>query len=142
MPNYFPHSISQLGKYLQFLSQLKYELLQNSDLELLEDISLENIELYLDFFQSLVNYFVDLLYMKKKDNQSNQDSLISEYLMERDYQFPEIDSKYIYIRYNLHSIQKKEFMDTLRQIKNSYLNLKTNPKLVNDMERIKNNLYN
>ena len=142
MPKYFPRSISQLGKYLQFLSQLKYKLIKNSDLELLEDISLENIELYLDFFQSLVNYFVDLLYMKKKDNQSNQDSLISEYLMERDYQFPEIDSKYIYIRYNLHSIQKKEFMDTLRQIKNSYLNLKTNPKLVNDMERIKNNLYN
>ena len=142
MPKYFPRSISQLGKYLQFLSQLKYELIKNSDLELLEDISLENIELYLDFFQSLVNYFVDLLYMKKKDNQSNQDSLISEYLMEIDHEFPEIDSKYIYIRYNLLSIQKKEFMGTLRQLKNTYLNLKTNPKLVNDMERIKNILYN
>jgi len=142
MPNYFPHSISQLGKYLQFLSQLKYELLQNSDLELLEDISLENIELYLDFFQSVVNSFVDLLYMKKKDKQSNQDSLISEYLMENGSQFPEIDSKYIYIRYNLLCIQKKEFMGTLRQIKNTYLNLKTNSKLVNDMERIKNNLHN
>ncbi len=142
MPNNFPKSISQLGKYLQFLSQLKYELLQNSDLELLEDISLENIELYLDFFQSLVNSFVDLLYMKKKDKQSNQSSLISEDLMESDYQFPEIDSKCLYIRYNLLSIQKKEFMGTLRQIKNTYLNLNTNSKLVNDMERIKNILNN
>jgi len=142
MPNNFPKSISQLGKYLQFLSQLKYELLQNSDLELLEDISLENIELYLDFFQSLANFFVDFLYMKKKDKQSNQGSLISEDLMESDYQFPEIDSKCLYIRYNLLSIQKKEFMGTLRQIKNTYLNLNTNSKLVNDMERIKNNLHN
>ena len=142
MPNYFPRSISQLGKCLQFLSQLKYELLKNSDFELLGDISLENIELYLDFFQSLVNYFVDLLYMKKKDNQSNQDSLISEYLMENDYLFPEINTKFIYIRYNLLSIQKKEFTGTLRQIKNTYLNLKTNSKLINDMERIKNILHN
>ena len=142
MPNFFPRSISQLGKYLQFLSQLKYELLNNSNLELLEDIILENIELYLDFFQSLVNYLVDFLYMKKKDKQSNQDSLISENLMENDYLFPEIDSKYIYTRYNLLNIQKKEFMGTLLKIRNVYLNFKDNSKLVNDMERLKNILYN
>lgn len=142
MPNYFPRSISQLGKCLQFLSQLKYELLNNSELELLEDISLENIELYLDFFQSLVNYYVDLLYMKKKDKQSNQDSLIPNYLKENDFELPEIDSKFIFIRFYLLSIQKEEFMSTLRQIKNTYLNLKANPKLINDMERRKNILYN
>jgi len=142
MPNYFPRSISQLGKCLQFLSQLKYELLNNSELELLEDISLENIELYLDFFQSLVNYYVDLLYMKKKDKQSNQDSLIPNYLKENDFELPEIDSKFIFIRFYLLSIQKKEFIGTLRQIENTYLNLKTNSQLVNDMERIKNILYN
>ena len=55
--------------------------------------------------------------------------------MKNDYLFPEFDSKYIYIRYNLLSIQKKELMGTLRQLKNTYSNLKTNSKLVNNMER-------
>jgi len=142
MPSYFPLSISYLGKIMQFLSQLYYELLINSNPELLEDIVLENIESFLEFFRDLGNSLVEFLFMKNFIKKPNQDFLLLKKLTDSDYIFPDIDSKYIFTRFNLIRIQKLELQSTLHAIENTYLKLKKNSKLFNEIERIKNILYN
>jgi len=142
MPSYFPLSISYLGKIMQFLSQLYYELLINSNPELLEDIVLKNIERFLEFFRDLGNSLVEFLFMKNFIKKPNQDFLLLKKLTDSDYIFPDIDSKYIFTRFNLIRIQKLELQSTLHAIENTYLKLKNSSKLFNEIERIKNILYN
>ncbi|MHA1460155.1 MAG: hypothetical protein ACTSO8_01635, partial [Promethearchaeota archaeon] len=60
MPESFPTSLSYLGKIMQFLSQLRFEILQ----EPYDEIRLSEIEKLLNFYQNLTNSLVAQLYLQ------------------------------------------------------------------------------
>ena len=66
IPKDLPDSLSHLSKILQFLSQLRYELLQKPTLPSLKKIKLDVIEKYIEFYETHSNSLVNQLYF---DNQ-------------------------------------------------------------------------
>lgn len=72
VPSHLPVSLSYLSKILQFLSQLRYEILQKPILPSPNKIKLNEIEKYIEFYEKFSNSIVNQLYF---DSQ-NKDGII------------------------------------------------------------------
>ena len=126
MPERFPTSLSYLGKIIQFLSQLKFELLQ----EPIDEIQLLEIEKLLTFYQSLTNSLVAQLYLQYEPYNELNNLLNSPNLV------PNIEIKNFRLRFDLPNYLtylKEELKETLNQINNLFNFLYDNSKLVDQI---------
>jgi len=126
MPERFPTSLSYLGKINQFLSQLKFELLQ----EPIDEIQLLEIEKLLAFYQSLTNSLVAQLYLQYEPYNELNNLLNSPNLV------PNIEIKNFRLRFDLPNYLtylKEELKENLNQISNSFKFLYDNSKLVDQI---------
>ena len=64
LPKEIPQYFSNLGKILQFLSQLKSEIIKQPEHPQFDEIKLINIEDLLDFYDNLTNDLVSKVYLK------------------------------------------------------------------------------
>ncbi len=128
MPERFPTSLSYQGKVIQFLSQLKYELLQ----EPIDEIQLLEIEKLLNFYQNLSNSLVTQLYLQFEPYDELNKLLNSPNLV------PDIEIKNFKLRFDLpkyFTYLKEELKENLNQINNSFNFLNKNSKLVDQINK-------
>jgi len=128
MPESFPTSLSYLGKIIQFLSQLSFELLQ----EPIDEINLLEIEKLLDFYQDLTNSLVAQLYLQFEP----YDELNK--LLNSPNSVPDIKIKNFKCRFDLPkyvTYLKGELKENLNQINNSFNFLYDNSKLVDQINK-------
>jgi len=143
MPNKFPLFLSQIGKILQFLSQLQYDLNTYSSGNLYKlDINGRNyseIDRYLDFFKKLNNSLVNVLYLEKYYINSKMEF---QSLKELLYSKPDpliIQLKFLLPRFQIQKyeiFQIKELKSMINEIKNFYDKISKNEALINEMECI------
>ncbi len=139
MPNKFPISLSYLGKILNFLSQLIYNLNNELNIDLLKDINLPKIEKNLFFYKRLANTLINLLYFKKKYLELNLDFSILEDILDSKFSIPDIDFKNIETSYNLPKLRyytKEEIILYLNEISDFYEKFYDNKKLIKQFEAI------
>ncbi|MFX1315574.1 MAG: Eco57I restriction-modification methylase domain-containing protein [Promethearchaeota archaeon] len=149
LPMEFPLSLSYLGKILQILSQLKYDL-NSIDLEAIKDSDLiqfkekryKDLEINLEFYIKLTNSLVNLLYFKDFYTNSNfkldhiTDLLFSKKII------PNIQFKYTLPRFILPkftTFQNQELVSTFSKINNLYLSLSQNEDLLKEVEDLEYN---
>ncbi len=128
MPEVFPTSLSYLGKINQFLSQLRFELLQEPN----DEILLLEIEKLLDFYQNLTNSLVTQLYLQYEP----YDELNK--LLNSPNSVPNIKIKNFKDRFDLPKYRtylKGEVKENLNQINNSFNLLYGNSKLVDQINK-------
>jgi len=88
IPDNFPDSISFLGKILQFLFQLRYDINSQRESIVFKGISKEIIERNIEFCENLTNSLINQLYIKKTGFNELEKLLISGN------RFPNINIKY------------------------------------------------
>ncbi|MHA1349347.1 MAG: Eco57I restriction-modification methylase domain-containing protein [Promethearchaeota archaeon] len=128
MPESFPTSLSYLGKIIQFLSQLRFELLQ----EPIAEINLLEIEKLLNFYRNLTNSLVIQLYLQFKPYTELNELLNSPNSV------PNIEIKNFKLRFDLPkylTYLKGELKEILNQINNSFNILNDNSKLVHQINK-------
>jgi len=128
MPEVFPISLSYIGKIIQFLSQLRFELLQEPN----DEIQLLEIEKLLDFYQNLTNSLVAQLYLQFEP----YDELSK--LLNSHNSVPNIKIKNFKRRFALPkylTYLKGEIKENLNQINNSFNFLYGNSKLVDQINK-------
>ena len=143
MPNKFPLCLSQIGKILQFLSQLQYDLKTYfsgtfNKLDINErDYS--EIDKYLDFFKELSNSLVNILYLEKYYIHSKMEF---QSLKELLYSKPDpikIHLKFLLPRFHIQKyeiFQIEELKSMVGEIKHFYDKISKNKALINEMECI------
>jgi len=128
MPDVFPISLAYLGKINQFLSQLRFELLQEPN----DEIKLLEIEKLLNFYQNLTNSLVAQLYLQFRPyNELNK-------LLNSPNSMPNIKIKNFKCRFDLPKYLiylKGELKENLNQINNSFNILYDNSKLVDQINK-------
>ncbi len=127
MPESFPTSLSYIGKIIQFLSQLRFELQESID-----EVKLLEIEKLIDFYQNLTNSLVAQLYLQFEP----YDELNK--LLNSPNSVPNIKIKNIICRFDLPkylTYLKEELKETLNQINNSFNFLNGNSKLVDQINK-------
>jgi hypothetical protein len=128
MPESFPTSLSYLGKIIQFLSQLRFELLQ----EPIAEINLLEIEKLLKYYRNLTNSLVIQLYLQLKPYTELNELLNSPNSV------PNIEIKNFKLRFDLPkylTYLKGELKEILNQINNSFNFLNDNSKLVDQINK-------
>ena len=128
MPEIFPTSLSYLGKIIQFLSQLRFEILQEPN----DEIKLLEIEKLLNFYQSLTNSLVAQLYLQFEP----YDELNK--LLNSPNSVPNVKIKNFKCRFDLPkylTYLKGELKENLYQINNSFNFLYGNSKLVDQINK-------
>jgi hypothetical protein len=128
MPEIFPTSLSYLGKILQFLSQLRFELLQ----EQIDDIQIQKIEKLLNFYQRLTNSLVTQLYLQFEPYDELNKLLNSPNLI------PNIEVKNFKLRFDLPkyiTYLRGEMKEQLNQINKFFNILCRNSKLVDQINK-------
>jgi SAM-dependent methyltransferase len=120
IPKTLPNSLSQISKIIQFLAQLKYEILQNQFFNSDNDIEISFLNKNLIFFQTLSDFLVNQLY-----EISQEEPRIHE-ILKSSKTFPEIEFKYIYpyhkfFRFKVYS--KEELYPNLKNIYKCYFSL-------------------
>jgi len=135
MPNYFPLSLSYLGKINQFLSQLIYE--QNNLL-----FNSQEIAKYHNFFLNLSDTLVSFLYLQKILDKTKFKNLLK--LLNQPPKPPEIfqlEFKYLTPRFNLPKFKiysEQELQLNLISIENSYKSLNDNKILFKEINELTN----
>jgi len=128
MPEIFPTSLSYLGKIIQFLSQLRFEILQEPN----DEINLLEIEKLLNFYQRLTNSLVTQLYLQFEPyDELNR-------LLNSPNSVPNIKIKNFKCRFDLPkylTYLKGESKKNLNQINNSFNLLYGNSKLVDQINK-------
>ncbi|MFX1277529.1 MAG: Eco57I restriction-modification methylase domain-containing protein [Promethearchaeota archaeon] len=117
LPEIFPKSLSRLGKILQFLSQLYYDLNSRT---LMNSNETDELKLYLSFYIKLSNSLVNLLYLK---NENPLQVEILNKLLKSKNSFPDIKYKYNVPRFEIENYkiaQNGELKDNLLKIKQFY----------------------
>ena len=128
MPEIFPTSLSYLGKIIQFLSQLRFEILQEPN----DEIELLKIEKLLNFYQSLTNSLVAQLYLQFEP----YDELNK--LLNSPNSVPNLQIKNFKCRFDLPNYLtylKGELKENLNQINNLFNLLCGNSKLVKQINK-------
>ena len=128
MPEIFPTSLSYLGKIIQFLSQLIFEILQEPN----DEIRLLEIEKLLNFYQKLTNSLVAQLYLQLEP----YDELNK--LLNSTNSIPNIKIKNFKHRFDLpnyFTYLKGELNENLNQINNSFNIFYGNSKLVDQINK-------
>jgi hypothetical protein len=123
IPEIYPESISQIGKILQFLSQLKYEMSTSSDSLNLIKIDRSRIDRLLNICSDLCNALINQLYLKDKEFQE-----LNFFLSSKN-SFPSIKLKYFEKLFDLPKYQvyeKEEIYDIIEKIENELNNLNLN----------------
>jgi hypothetical protein len=113
MPESFPLILSKIGRINQFLSQLIFFLLQESNTPFKNEINSKNISNLLEFYEKLSNSLVHQLYMRSKEGIELNKLLKSANLL------PDIKFKYFYPRFDLPKYVKytnRELRDNIDQI--------------------------
>jgi len=131
MPNYFPLSLSYLGKINQFLSQILNE--QNNLL-----FNSQEIAKYHNFFLNLSDSLVSLLYFKKVLSKTKNKNLLEIFTRPPE-TFQDIEFKYISPRFNLPKFKiysKQELQLNLNSIKKLYKSLNNNITLINEINEL------
>jgi len=127
MPKNFPLSLSRLGKIIQFLEQVKYDLIGHTDTDLLDTLSIKTINSYLSFFNELTDSLVKLLYLQEPPDISTRKLPFLKKMLNSREIFPDIDFKFLKSRFDLPKfriIQFEDFESELEQITNCYYKLK------------------
>ena len=131
MPDYYPKSLSYLGKINQFLSQLIYDKKN-------EYLDRQEVANYLKFFIKLSNSLVSLLYLNNLFDNYKFTNLM-ELLTRRLEIFPDIECKYLSPRFDLPKFKiysKKELQLNLQLIKKSYKSLNNDEMLINEINKL------
>ena len=143
MPNKFPLFLSQIGKILQFLSQLQYDLKTyfsgNFNKFDINGRDYGEIDRYLDFFKKLSNSLINVLYLEKYYIHSKMEF---QSLKELLYSKPDpikIQLKFLLPRFRIKKyevFQIKELKSMVGEIKHFYDKISKNKALINEMECI------
>ena len=113
MPENFPLILSKIGRINQFLSQLVFFIVQESNISFKNEINSKNISNLLEFYKKLSNSLVYQLYMRSKEGIELNKLLKSANLL------PDIKFKYFYPRFDLLkyvTYTNKELRDNIDQI--------------------------
>jgi type I restriction-modification system DNA methylase subunit len=127
MPKLFPPSLSRLGKIVQFLEQVKYDLIGQVASDLNDNLSIKTISSYLEFFNELTNSLVKVLYLQEAPEISTRKLNLFKKMLISGEMFPDINFKFLKPRFDLPKfrlIQFEDFESEVEQIKNCYYKLK------------------
>lgn len=113
IPKSLPDSLSFVSKVLQFLTQLRYELNQKPDLPPYNNLNLEKIENFINFYENLSNSLVNQLY---SDTQEVLVHIDANDLPNFNFKF--IKAYYNFPRFEIYS--DEEFFQNLKKIGNFY----------------------
>ncbi|MFW9827890.1 MAG: class I SAM-dependent DNA methyltransferase [Candidatus Thorarchaeota archaeon] len=146
MPSKFPASLSQLGKILQLLSQLKYDLnsnkLGNSANFILEKLKINSnneIKKFYIFFNKLSNSLVNLIYLDDYYLKSNSNYFLVRNLLDLEIKSLKIPTEFLIPHFNINSYKSKELdelFSILDKIKNIYGSLNKDKDLINQINKI------
>ena len=151
MPRKFPLFLSQLGKILQLLSQLKYdfdsykvEITRNYELLKFNNKYYNEIKAYLSFFNRLSNSLVKLLYfddicLKYNLNYNILRELLDSKIKQQKIQFKYFIPRFNTERYNIYQFNELEAI--LAEIKELYNMLNNNTVLLNQIDEISKNYF-
>jgi len=128
MPESFPISLSYLGKIIQFLSQLRFELLQEPN----DEIQILEIEKLLSFYQSLTNSLVTQLYLQFKPY-DELNKLLNSHNSVLNIKIKNFKCRFDLPKYLTYL--KGEVKENLNQINNSFNFLYGNSKLVDQINK-------
>ncbi len=132
MPNSFPLILSKIGRINQFLSQLEFLLLQESNTPFKNKIKSKKISNLLEFYRKLSNSIVYQLYMCSEEGIELDKLLKSVNLL------PDIKFKYFYPRFDLPKYVKytnRELRDNIDQIYSCFKILSSNLDLMNEINK-------
>ena len=136
VPDYFPNSLSKIGKILQFLSQFLYEVKSNSLSNHFEDLNILNTIENFNFLQKTCNSLINLLFLKNYYQSKAQTfPYLEDLLVSNDF-FPEIEVKYILPRFNLTSYNSIQLKSIISEINELYLKLKKNSNVIDEINSI------
>ncbi len=150
MPNKFPAFLSQLGKMLQLISQLKYdfdsyrpEIVNNPELDRIKKKYYKGLNSYFNFFNRLSNSLVKLLYFDDFYLKSNLDYNILREMLDLKIEPQKVPYKFLIPRFNINNYelyQLNELDDILAEINKLYNQLYNNMDILNQIDDIiKNN---
>jgi hypothetical protein len=149
LPNKFPVFLSQLGKILQLLSQLKYdldsykaEIVKNPKLVLFKNKYYKDINNCIIFFNRLSNSIVKLLFLDEFYLRSNRDYFVLRELCDLNIEPQKIPYKFLIPRYdiNCYKVYSLNELDSiLTKIKKLYNRLNNNQGLINQLDDILDN---
>jgi hypothetical protein len=151
MPDDFPISLGHLGKTIQFLSQLKFDLnsvktrsFKSSELKRFKEKNYDRIDALLNYFKIFNNSLINLLYFTKIIPKLNSNYiLLTEFLQSTDF-FQDIQFKYILPRFSLSSFrcfQTSELTSNLNKIEKLFTELVNNSDLVKEIENASQIIY-
>jgi hypothetical protein len=132
LPRKFPAILSQLGKILQLLSQLKYEY----NLYKPNFVKYLTLEKYFKFFKRLSNSLVKILFLDEFCLDSNLDYNILRDLLDLKIKLQKIPYKFIIPRFDLKVYSSNELNSILTEINALYNQLHNNPDLLNQLDDI------
>jgi len=146
LPRKFPLFLSQLGKVLQLLSQLKYdldskesEIVKNPELERFNNKYYNQIQNYLNFFKRLSNSLVKLLFLDEFYLESNLDYFILRELFDSNIEPQKIPYKFLIPRFDISNYKiysLNELDSILTKIKKLYNRLHNKTGLINQLDNI------
>ncbi len=152
MPRKFLVFLSQLGKILHLLSQLKYdldskesEIVRNPEIERFNNKYYNEIQCYLKFFKRLSNSLVNLLFLDDFYLESNLDYCLLRDLFDLKIEPQKVPYKFLIPRfdisnYNIFSLN--ELDSILTKIKKLYNRLHNNKDLINQIDNLMKNNFN
>ncbi|MFX0035653.1 MAG: Eco57I restriction-modification methylase domain-containing protein [Candidatus Hermodarchaeota archaeon] len=150
MPRKFPVFLSELGKILQLLSQLKYDLnsykskiLNFPELETFKEKSYRDITTYFYFFNKLSNALVNLLYLDELYLKANLNYDILRGLLNSDIESSQIQLKFLLPRFHINSyqvFQLNELKDILIHLEGIYTKFYNNSNLTRQIREITQNI--
>ncbi|TFF97141.1 MAG: hypothetical protein EU540_09155 [Promethearchaeota archaeon] len=137
IPNKLPSSLSNLGKILSILSQLKYEIQEKPNLNFIKSLNLSDFDQQINFFLELTNSLVNTLYFDQL-RQTSIYPLLDELFSSANY-FPNINLKQILTqsyKSELVAFNNEILKSCLNDINSLYLELKNHKKLTLEREDI------
>ncbi len=151
LPSKFPLFLSQLGKILQLLSQLIYdldseesEIVKNPELERFNNKYYNQIQIYLKFFKRLSNSLVKLLFLDEFFLESNLDYFILRELFDLNIEPQKIPFKFLIPRFDIGNYKVyslNELDSILTKIQKLYNRLHNNRGLINQIDDLMKNNF-
>jgi len=151
MPRKFPVFLSQLGKILQLLSQLKYdldskepEIVRNPEIERFNNKYYNEIQCYLKFFKRLSNSLVNLLFFDDFYLESDLDYYILRDLFDLKLEPQKVPYKFLIPRFDIKNYKifsLNELDSILTKIEKLYSRLYNNTGLINQIDDLMKNNF-
>jgi len=152
LPSNFPSFLTQMGKILQLLTQLKYDfeskepkIEKKNVIKGFGNKYYDRIMVYLRFFKRLNNALVNLLYLDNFYLDSNLDYYLLRDLFNLKNEPQNIPHKFLVPRFegnNYRIFSLNELDSILTKIKILYNQLKTNTRLINQLDDLMKNDFN